>query len=76
VAAEGASPKAAKKQQPPKPEVPNDHGPDVPVDVIRGWFAAMHERFVGEFEEKERLLLWKIKELQFRLREKPRRMKK
>jgi hypothetical protein len=31
----------------------------------------MHEKFVGEFEEKERRLLGKIRELEIRLREKP-----
>jgi hypothetical protein len=43
----------------------------VPVEVLRGSLAAMHERFVGEFEEKEQLLLGKIKELEIRLRENP-----
>jgi hypothetical protein len=73
-AAERAPPKPAKEQPPappPEPEVPEERGPDVPVEALRESLAAMHERFVREFEEKERLLLGKIKELEIHLLEKP-----
>jgi hypothetical protein len=54
-----------------EPEVTDDRGPDVPVEMLRGSLAQMHEKFVSDFEERERQLVGKIKELEIRLMEKP-----
>jgi hypothetical protein len=59
------------QQQPEQPEALEDRGPEVPIDALRGPLAAMHEKFVAEFEERERQLLGKIKEFEIRLAEKP-----
>lgn len=56
---------------PVEPDVPEDKGPEVPLDVLRDSLAAMHERFVSDFEDKERQLIGKMKELEIRLQEKP-----
>ncbi|OHT09111.1 hypothetical protein TRFO_04721 [Tritrichomonas foetus] len=50
---------------------PEDRGPDVPVDILRGSLAQLHEKFVTDFEEKERMLVGKIKELEIKLQERP-----
>ncbi|OHT11768.1 LPXTG-domain-containing protein cell wall anchor [Tritrichomonas foetus] len=72
-------------KEPPKPEIkepepeetqPEDRGPDVPIELLRGSLAQLHEKFVADFEEKEKLLVGKIKELEIRMQEKPQVMKK
>jgi hypothetical protein len=57
--------------QPEQPEAQEDRGPEVPIDALRGPLTAMHEKFVADFEERERQLLGKIKEFEIRLAEKP-----
>jgi hypothetical protein len=52
-------------------EVVEDRGPEVPLDILRGSLAGMHEKFVADFEEREKQLIGKIKELEIRLSEKP-----
>jgi hypothetical protein len=76
IAAERAPPKpkeAAPVPPPPapEPEGPEDRGPEVPVEMLRGTLATMHDKFVADFEEKERQLMGKIKELEIRMLEKP-----
>jgi hypothetical protein len=48
-----------------------DRGPEVPLDALRGTLASMHEKFVTDFEDREKQLIGKIKELEIRLLEKP-----
>lgn len=67
-------PKEQAREASPVPEqldTPEDRGPEVPIDLLRGSLQSMHEKFVFDFEEKERLLMGKIKELEIRLQEKP-----
>jgi hypothetical protein len=64
------------REQPPAPpadapDVQEDRGPEVPIDALRAPLASMHEKFVADFEERERLLLGKIRELEIRIAEKP-----
>jgi hypothetical protein len=68
-AAERAIPKPAQAAEP--ADANEDRGPEVPVDILRGSLASMHEKFVADFEERERQLMGKIKELEIRLLEKP-----
>ena len=72
------SAKKGGKEPPPEPEnkegeqtEPEDRGPDVPIELLRGSIAQLHDKFVSDFEEKERMLVGKIKELEIRLQEKP-----
>jgi hypothetical protein len=46
-------------------------GPEIPWEVVRGPLQGLHEKFVCEFEERERHLLGKVKELEIRLAERP-----
>ena len=48
-----------------------DRGPEVPIDVLRNTLSQMHEKFVTDFDDKERQLIGKIKELEIRMGEKP-----
>ena len=49
---------------------PEDKSPEVPVDILKTTLNSMHEKFVIDFEEKEKLLMGKIKEIEIRLLEK------
>jgi hypothetical protein len=53
-----------------------DRGPEVPLDMLKAALNSMHEKFVADFEERERILLGKIKEIEIRLLEKPQLNKK
>jgi hypothetical protein len=72
-----APPKPAREQPPASlppadgPEVAEDRGPEIPIDALRGPLASMHDKFVADFDERERLLLGKIRELEIRIAEKP-----
>ena len=50
---------------------PEGPGPDVPIEMLRDSLQQMHEKFITDFQEKEKLLYGKIKELEIRLQEKP-----
>lgn len=52
-------------------EQPEDKGPEVPLEMLRGSLAQMHQKFIQDFDEKERQLFGKIKELEIRLQERP-----
>ncbi|KAK8858110.1 hypothetical protein M9Y10_013210 [Tritrichomonas musculus] len=52
-------------------EQPEEPGPDVPIEMLRDSLQQMHEKFIADFEEKEKLLYGKIKELEIRIQEKP-----
>jgi hypothetical protein len=65
----------ARPSSPEAPEVPEDRGPEVPLDMLRSALTSMHDKFVTDFEDRERQLLGKIKELEIRLMEKPQLMK-
>lgn len=43
-----------------------DRGPEVPIDILRETLFKMHEKFVQEFDEKEHLLIGKIKEIEIK----------
>lgn len=47
-----------------------DRGPEVPLDLLRSNLVSLHEKFVTDFEEKEKQLVGKIKEIEMRLGEK------
>ena len=49
---------------------PEDRGPDVPVEMLKDSLSSMHIKFVHDFDEKERLLVGKIKELEIKLADK------
>jgi len=49
---------------------PEDRGPEVPIDILRNNLNSMHEKFVTDFEEKEKQLMGKIKEIEIKLMEK------
>ena len=68
--------KDIKNQQTPQKEAeqhtpdPHDRGPDVPMDALRETLSTMHMKFVHDFDEKERLLVGKIKELEIKMADK------
>jgi hypothetical protein len=65
-------PAQARPAPAPEPaEVSEDRGPEVPLDMLRGTLGSLHEKFVTDFEEREKQLVGKIKELEIRLLEKP-----
>ena len=68
-AREAALAEAAKEGE--QGEQPEEPGPDVPIDMLRDSLQQMHEKFITDFQEKEKLLYGKIKELEIRLQEKP-----
>ena len=49
---------------------PEDRGPDVPAEMLKDSLSSMHIKFVHDFDEKERLLVGKIKELEIKLADK------
>lgn len=58
----------------PEPEVdegPEDRGPEVPLDLLRGTLQEMHQKFVQDFEEKEKQIIGKIKEREIRIQQAP-----
>lgn len=55
----------------PEPEEPEDRGPEVPLDLLRGTLQEMHQKFVQDFEEKEKQIIGKIKEREIRLQQAP-----
>jgi hypothetical protein len=57
-------------------DLPEDRGPEIPIELLKTTLTTMHEKFVSDFEDRERQLLGKIKELEIRLLEKPQLMKK
>lgn len=62
-------------QVPPVPaldesKIPEEPSPDVPLDVLRDSIEGLHEKFVHDFEDKERQIIGKIKELEIRMAEK------
>lgn len=61
----------AEQQQPPQIEQEEikDRGPQVPADMLKDTLAKMHEKFVAEFDEKERVLIGKIKEIEIHMGE-------
>ena len=50
---------------------PADRGPEVPIDSLKNTLLQMHEKFVTDFDDKERQLIGKIKELEIRMGERP-----
>lgn len=48
-----------------------DKGPEVPLDILKNSLSTMHQKFVSDFDEKERQLIGKIKELEIRMGERP-----
>lgn len=73
------SPRQEAQQQNQKDEVvsvrstqeTDDKGPEVPMDILKSSLSTMHQKFVSDFDEKERQLIGKIKELEIRMGEKP-----
>ena len=55
----------------PEPQEPEDRGPEVPLDLLRGTLKTMHDTFVKGFEDREKQIVGKIKEMEIRMREKP-----
>ncbi|KAH0785767.1 putative flagellar C1a complex subunit [Histomonas meleagridis] len=43
---------------------------EIPLQMLMGSFKAMHEKFISDFEEREKQLAGKIKELEMKLNEK------
>ena len=48
-----------------------EKGPEVPIDALRNTLTQMHQKFVHDFDDKEKQLIGKIKELEIRMGEKP-----
>jgi hypothetical protein len=51
-------------------EVP-EKGPVIPVDLLKGALSEFHEKFISDFEAREKLMVGKIRELGIRLLDKP-----
>lgn len=63
------------QSQPPEEDKPSEEekqenrGPDVPIDILRETLAGLHEKFVSDFDDKERQIVGKIKELEIKMNE-------
>lgn len=64
------------QQKPPEQQISQieqeevkDRGPQVPTDILKETLSKMHEKFVAEFDEKERVLIGKIKEIEIHMGE-------
>ena len=64
-------PQPEPEPEPEQPEEPEDRGPEVPLDLLRGTLQNMHETFVKSFEDREKQIVGKIKEMEIRMHEKP-----
>ena len=49
---------------------PEDRGPNVPIEMLKDTLSSLHVKFVHDFDEKERLLVGKIKELEIKIADK------
>lgn len=60
------SPTPLTPQQEPTQE-PEERNPEVPIEALKESMTAMHEKFITDFDDRERFLIGKIKELEIKL---------